>query len=315
VCWGRKVKDRLPKWRARGEGAYARTDEVLGGSLTVLRSAVERFTEVRGSQAAASLSYYAFFSLFPLLLFLLIAAGALLGREQAYAKVVQFVGAVLPVGQDVVRRTIEQGLAGAASLQLVAALGLLWSATGFFSTLVSNIDLGWPDVKAANIVRQRLYGLLMVGVLTLLLMLSLLLNVLVDLLLRLRFALPVVGLMLEKARWPTTTRLLATAVALLLLFGLYWAVPKAKVRWQAAAIGALVATLAMYLVSWGFSRLVASGLTRYETVYGSLGAVVALLFWMYLSSWTLLVGAHLTAAIDRHAVIGRPGAPSSPTSA
>jgi membrane protein len=311
VCWGRKVKDRLPKWRTRADDAYARSDEVLGGWLTVLRSAVERFSEARGPQAAASLSYYAFFSLFPLLLFILIAVGALLGREQAHARVVHFVGAILPVGQDVVRRTIEQGLAGVGGLQLLAALGLLWSATGFFSTLVSNIDLGWPEVKAANIVRQRLYGLLMVGVLTLLLMLSLLLNVFVDLLLRLRSALPLLGVMLEKAHWPTTTRLLATAVALLLLFGLYWAVPKARVRWQAAAIGALVATLAMYLVSWGFSRLVASGLTRYETVYGSLGAVVALLFWMYLSSWTLLVGAHLTAAIDRRAAIGHPNAPSA----
>jgi membrane protein len=309
------LKDLAPIWRARAEGVYARVDDGLGGSLTVLRSAIERFAALRGSQAAASLSYYAFFSLFPLLLFVLIAVGALLGREQAYAQLIRLLGNVLPVGQEVVQSAINQGLAGAGSLPFLAALGLLWSATGFFGTLVGNVDLCWPEVKAANLLRQRLYGLLMVAVLTVLLLLSLLFNVVVDLLLRLRSVLPLVGTLLESARWPTISRLLATGVGLLLLFGLYWAVPKARVRWQAAATGALAATVAMYAVSWGFSRLVASGLARYETVYGSLGAVVGLLFWMYLSSWILLCGAHLTAAIDRRHAFGRVSAPSSSTSA
>ena len=305
------MKEHLRKWRARVQTSFARVDKVLGGSLTILRSAVERFTAVRGSQAAASLSYYAFFSMFPLLLFILIIAGSLVGREKVYDQLVQVLGGVLPVGHDVVGRTIEQVLPHAGGLQLVAALGLLWSGTAFFGALVSNMDLAWPGVRAANPLRQRLYGLLMVGVLTLLLLLSLLLNVLIDVLLRLRPALLLLEPLLEQALWPRITKFLAAGVALLLLFGLYWAVPKAKVRWQAAALGALVAGLAWYLVSWGFSRLVASGLTRYETVYGSLGAVAALLFWMYLTNWIVLVGAHLTAAVDRRATHQRPRAPSS----
>jgi membrane protein len=304
------VNDRLPKWRARAERTFARSDETLGGIPTVLRSAIERFNAVRGSQAAASLSYYAFFSLFPLALFILIAVGALLGRERAFAQLVEILGRVLPVGQDVVQRTIEQVLPGTGSLRLVAAVGLLWSATGFFGTLVSNIDLAWPEVKAANLLRQRLYGLLMVGVLTLLLLLSLSLNLFVDVLLRLRSAAPLAGVLLEGARWPTTTRLITTGVALLLLFGLYWGVPKATVRWQAATWGALAAGLAGYLVSYGFSWLVARGIARYETVYGSLGAIVALLFWMYLANWIVLFGAHLTAAVDRCYARRRPGVPA-----
>lgn len=315
MCWGRKVKDRLPKWRARGETGFARADEVLGGALTILRSAIERFNAVRGSQAAAGLSYYAFFSLFPLLLFILIAAGALLGRKEVYDQLVQLLAGILPVGQEVVGATIEQVLPSVGSLQLVAALGLLWAGTGFFGALVFNIDLAWPDVRAANPLRQRLYGLLMVGVLTLLLLLSLVLNLLIDVLLRLRPALLFLEPLLEQTLWPMATRVLAVGVSFLLLYGLYWAVPKAKVRWRAAATGALAAGIVGHLVSWGFSRLVASGLTRYETVYGSLGAIVALLFWMYLSSWIILFGAHLTAAIDRRAAAVRPSAPSSPASA
>jgi membrane protein len=275
---------------------------------------VERFTAVRGSQAAASLSYYAFFSMFPLLLFILITAGSFMGREKVYDQLVRILGGILPVGHEVVGHTIEQVLPRAGGLQLVAALSLLWSGTAFFGALVSNMDLAWPGVRAANPLRHRLYGVLIAVVLTLLLLLSLLLNLLIDVLLRLRPALLFLLPLLEQARWPTITKFLATGVALLLLFGLYWAVPKARVRWRAAALGTLVAGLAWYLVSWGFSRLVASGLARYETVYGSLGAVAALLFWMYLTNWIVLVGAHLTAAIDRRPARARPSGSSSATS-
>jgi membrane protein len=304
------MSDRLTRWRARAERYFAGADSVLGGSLTVVRSAVERFAAVRGSQAAASLSYYAFFSLFPLLLFILIAAGSLLGREKAYDQLVQVLGDVLPVGGEVVGPTIQRALPETGSLQVVAALGLLWAGTGFFSALVFNIDLGWPEIRAANPVRQRLYGLLMVAVLTLLLLLSLVSNLLLDVLLRLEPLLPSGRDLLQEAVWPTATRLLPAIVAFLLLLGLYWGVPKAKVRWQAAAWGALAAALAWLLVSWGFSWLVAAGLVHYEVVYGSLGAVVGLLFWMYLSSWIVLFGAHLTAAIDRHAADAQPTPPS-----
>ena len=304
------MSDLVTRWRARAERYFAGADSVLGGSLTVVRSAVERFTAVRGSQAAASLSYYAFFSLFPLLLFILIAAGSLLGREKVYDQLIQVLGAVLPVGGELVGPTIEKVLPETGSLQVVAALGLLWAGTGFFSALVFNIDLGWPEVRAANPVRQRLYGLLMVVALTLLLLLSLVSNLLLDVLLRLEPLLPSARDLLEGVLWPTVTRLLPAGVAFLLLLGLYWSVPKAKVRWQAAAWGALVAALAWHLVSWGFSWLVATGLVHYEVVYGPLGAVVGLLFWMYLSSWIVLFGAHLTAAIDRRSADARPTPPS-----
>jgi membrane protein len=293
------VSDRLASWRVRAEQYLSRADSVLGGSLTVVRSAIERFAAVRGSQAAASLSYYAFFSLFPLLLFILIAAGSLLGREKAYGQVIHVLGNVLPVGGEVVGSTIDRVLPRMGSLQVVAALGLLWAGTGFFSALVFNIDLGWPEVRAANPVRQRLYGLLMVAVLTLLLLLSLVSNLVLDVLLRLEILLPSTRELLQETLWPTATRFLPVGVAFFLLFGLYWGVPKAKVRWQAAAWGAIVAALAWHLVSWGFSWLLAMGLTRYEVIYGSLGAVVGLLSWMYLSSWIVLFGAHLTSAIDR----------------
>jgi membrane protein len=67
---------------------------------------------------------------------------------------------------------------------------------------------------------------------------------------------------------------------------------------MAAFWGALVAAVAWELVTDAFTWVLSSGLIHYELVYGSLGAIIALLFWIYLISWILLYGAYLTAAID-----------------
>jgi membrane protein len=305
LCYDRRVKDPHPvtdavnEWRFRLEASFARADALTGGLLFVVRSALRRFQAARGSQAAAALSYYAFFSLFPLLLFLILVSGSLLGRDIVYGQLSRALATVLPVGQEVVSSTIEQVLPTTSGLQILAAVGLLWAGAGFFSALVLNIDVAWADDRAANPLRSRFYGLLIVGVLTLLLLVSLLLNLVLDVLSRTAPLLPAGRALFERTLWPTIIEVVSELVAFLLLFGLYWGVPKAKVHWQAAGCGALIAALAWRLVSWGFSSLVARGLTRYETVYGSLGAVVALLFWLYVSSLIVLLGAHLTSAIDR----------------
>jgi len=70
---------------------------------------------------------------------------------------------------------------------------------------------------------------------------------------------------------------------------------------QVLGFAALAAALAWELSTNGFTWLLSSGLVHYELVYGSLGAIIALLFWIYLISWILLFGAYLTAAIDEPA--------------
>jgi membrane protein len=73
-----------------------------------------------------------------------------------------------------------------------------------------------------------------------------------------------------------------------------------EVKWSAAFWAALVVAVAWELAANAFAWYVGSGLARYRVVYGSLGTVVALLFWIYLSAWIIIFGAHLSAAVSRH---------------
>jgi membrane protein len=61
--------------------------------------------------------------------------------------------------------------------------------------------------------------------------------------------------------------------------------------------GALVAMVAWIVISWAFGAYVGS-LGQYALFYGSLAAVAVLLFWLYLSSFALLIGAELNAQLE-----------------
>jgi membrane protein len=97
--------------------------------------------------------------------------------------------------------------------------------------------------------------------------------------------------------WEVVSRLIPWLFTFLLFFGLYLWVPNVEVERRAALWGAVAAAIAWEVVKNGFVLYLGSGLVKYELVYGSLGAVVALMLWIYLGGWITLFGAHLSAAI------------------
>lgn len=85
----------------------------------------------------------------------------------------------------------------------------------------------------------------------------------------------------------------------LLFLALYRWVPNTSVHWIVAIWGALAASIAWKVATAGFNWYLSSGMGSYSLVYGSLGAIVALLFLIFIVSMITLFGAHLSAAIDR----------------
>jgi membrane protein len=87
---------------------------------------------------------------------------------------------------------------------------------------------------------------------------------------------------------------------MLLFWAIYYFVPTTNVSRRASITGGLIAGIAWQLLNRGFTWYLSSGLSKYRLIYGSLGTVVALLFWIYLTATILLLGAHLTASIHQH---------------
>ena len=104
------------------------------------------------------------------------------------------------------------------------------------------------------------------------------------------------------ARWPLLALVVLLVLALLYRYGPC----RQSAKWRWVSVGAMFATVVWLAASIGFSFYVAN-FANYDRIYGSLGAVIVLLFWLYLSFYIVLLGAHLDSAASG------PGSCATPT--
>ncbi len=277
------------------------------GLVTIIKGSIQRFIDNRGAEAASSISYYALFSLFPFLLFLAASASYVLEQEGIQQQILEYITEIFPVSQNAIVNQIETVLAARGAVGLFALITFLWSASGVFNTLTAHINRAWYSSNARGILHQRLIALGIVAGLVALTYGSLVATTFFNLL-------PVSRWVTweNPSTWETISNISSQYVPLLIrliiFYLLYRIVPATRVRGMAAFWGALVAAVAWEVVTDAFTWVLSSGLIHYELVYGSLGAIIALLFWIYLISWILLYGAYLTAAIDESKEQGLQGA-------
>lgn len=289
-----------PDLPPRLEAAFARADAASRGWLSVLRRTLDRFTLARGPQAAAALSYYSLFSLFPLAVLLITVLGWFIEPAEVQAFITLLVDRLLPDAQGVeemVLDTLTSIFATRGEVTLISLLALLWAASGVFTNLTFNVDLAWSQTARPNPVTARLVGLLMIVIvyigLVALLLTSATLGVLsmlpVALLRWLGFSGKIAGEWIPRA--------LPFVASLMIFWGLYKWVPRVQVPWRVAFWGALFAAVTSQILNLGFTWYLGSGLARYERLYGPLTAIIVLLIWFYLTVAVVLLGAHFSAAL------------------
>jgi len=293
---GSQGQARLRQW---GEWLFARANRWSGGAAGVLWVALRTLSASRAAEAAASMSYYALFSLFPLLLVLVVIGSFVIQREQAFEEAVRLMSEAIPISQELIRVNLQQVLGLRGPVGVISLLGAWWSSSGFFTTLVRNVNRAWRQARPHSFFRRRLIAMGMVGTVVILLLLSLFSTTLLTVLPR--FFAPIWADLLpyRTALWSVASVMVPWLFTLGMFYAIYQWVPNTRVAWREALGGAVVAAVAWEVVKWGFARYVTSGLAHYDLIYGSLATVVALLFWIYLGCWVTLLGAHISAALRR----------------
>jgi membrane protein len=100
-------------------------------------------------------------------------------------------------------------------------------------------------------------------------------------------------LLVRVARWPLLALLVLVLLAMLYRYGPC----RRSAKWQWVSVGSVFATSIWLLASAGFSFYVAN-FGHYDKTYGSLGAVIVLLFWLYISFYIVLLGAEINAELE-----------------
>jgi membrane protein len=268
-----------------------------GWCVRLVSTALRQYFRARAPEAAGSIGFYAVFSFFPLLLILVAVGSSILARFFSEEQILNTIVNLLPVSRDFVAGQMPVVLAARGAVSAIGAVGLVWSATSVFTILVRNLNRAWPGATPRNAVKARLIALVLLAGLVGLALLFLLVK-----------ALPAVESDWEwlaqfAARLSSFVRAASRIVLLVFICGtltlLYRWVPSARVRWVEAGLGSLAATAAFALATSGFTWYLESGYARYSAVYGPLGALFALLTWVYILSAVVLFGAHLGAALAR----------------
>lgn len=255
---------------------------------------------------AAELGFYFLFSLFPMLLCATSILGLVLrSAHQVYDKLLSYMALVVPASAfDMVLQTFNQTTAHASSGKITFGLAVaLWSASMGISAAQDTLNVVYKLNDRRSYLKARIQA---IG-LTVLLMLT------ISLSLTCMFGCDVVAEWAHGIFGPALAAtvgvaarivgwiLAAAFVALTFALTYYWAPDMRARRWHWLTPGAAIGMAGWLVASLGF-RLYLHFFNSYAVTYGSLGAVMILLMWFYITGLMLLVGAEINSEIEAAAV-------------
>ena len=277
------------------EGYFDKANNLSFGIPGIFRYAIERFSRLHGIEGSASIAFFTIFGLPPLLIVIVTVASYYLEIPDIQANIINAIEEIVPIPPDLIIEFIEGILNQRGAVGIIGLVGLTWAASGVLMTLTANINRAWPTAKIRNVVENRLIAFLMIGSFILFIAASSIFSTVISFFNR--FQLPFASI---SPPIGTLTDLMLFSVRFILFLALYFFVPKTKVKKRAAFWAAVLASVAWEITAFGFNWYFQSGLANYNVLYGSLGTLVALMFWIYLDCLILVFGAYFSAAIVNH---------------
>lgn len=268
----------------------------------VLKRSLKCFKEDNCTDWAAALTYYGILALFPSIIVLVALAGVVSDGQRTVDTLLGILrdigaGGAVEALEDPIRDVVNQRNAAGVALWF-GLLGALWSASGYIgaftraSNAVYGVKEGRPFWKLKPIqVGMTLVALALVALVALGLVVSGPVASAIGKAMGLGDSLVTVW---QYGKWPVLL-----AITSLLISLLYWFAPNVQQpRFRWFTIGGSVALLLLIVSSAAFGIYIAT-FASYNKTYGSLGAVVIFLVWLYLANLTILLGAEINVELER----------------
>ena len=101
--------------------------------------------------------------------------------------------------------------------------------------------------------------------------------------------------------WNLCRYIVGIITVIIILMNLYRFTPDKKLSFKDVLPGAILSTLCWLVASFCYS-FYSNNFARYDIIYGSLGGIIALMTWVYLSSWTILIGCEINAKLYKRKI-------------
>ncbi len=270
----------------------------VGTWKDVLWGVYGNISEHRVLAIAGGVTFYALLAIFPAIaalvaLYGLFAAPATIGQH--LSDLASFIpGGAADIIGDEVNRLASQG-SGKLGVTFLATFAIsLWSANAGMKALFDALNIVYGEPEKRGLIKLNLIspGFTLIALVMLLLAIGAMVVVPVAMN---YLGIGELGGAISLLRWP----LLWFAVALVLACLYRWGPSREAARWRWITLGSAFGSFGWLAISMSFSWYV-ENFGSYNKTYGSLGAVIGFMTWIWLSTIVKLVGAELDAAIERH---------------
>jgi membrane protein len=266
---------------------------------TILNHCLHQFHENDLFTPAAAMSYFGLLALFPALLVLLALSNWMAAGNDMLSRIVE----VYPGSVEFLRTTVRSLKDVGTSVIVGCFIVVLWAGSWVFAVVERALNRIW-GTKPRAFLHGRALTLGMIGIVGLLLIVSVFTTSILVGLQQLAEQLPIRVMrryaflsVVGNAVWQFVFAATSGLITIALFTLVYRLVPSGRVTLRDTLPSAVVAGLlwetAKYIFAWSLQYF------HYDQIYGSVGAVVAVLTWSYVSSLILMLGAQLSVVLHQ----------------
>jgi membrane protein len=267
--------------------------------VALVKQTIKKLGEDELSTRSAALSYYFILALFPMFLFLLSLIGIFAGpSSELRESILSTLGRMAPgSASSLVHSVVSETTKASSGIKVGAGiLGALWAASAGMSAVMVSLNVVHKVTETRPWWRQKLSAVALTVALAALIIVALALVLYggkIGDLVAAQFGL---GNVFTVA-WQAVEWILPFAAMFLSFSAVYYFAPNISGAWHWVTPGAALGVVIWLLASVGF-RLYLHFFNSYSATYGSLGAVVILLLWLYITGFAILIGAELNWIIE-----------------
>jgi membrane protein len=241
---------------------------------------------------SAQLAYYFLLSLFPLLIVLFtllpyfpIPHEDMLGLVRNFAPV---------EAMDLIEKNVHDIMNNRnGGLLSFGIIGTIWSASNGINAIVKAFNKAYNVKESRSFIVSRGMAILLTFGMIIVLILAIVLPVFsreigIFLFSQLGYTFEFIKL------WNTLSWLVSAIILFLIFTGLYWIAPNVKLKCRSAFPGAAFATVGWIISSIGLTFYVGN-FSNYSLTYGSIGAIIVLMVWLYITAFIIILGGEINA--------------------
>lgn len=245
------------------------------------------------SGLAAQLAYFFLLSMFPLFIFLFTLVAYLPYSQEEILRTLQTFAPA--ESMNLIEDNLNEVMQGNVKLLSFSIIGTIWSASHGLNAIIKAFNRAYNVTETRSYFIARGMSIMLTFAMIFVFLVALFLPVFGKQIGMFLFSEFGISEQFIKV-WNTSRWVISSSVLFIVFIMLYWIAPNKKITCVSVLPGAVFATIGWVAVSFLFSFYV-DKISNYTTTYGSLGGIIVLMVWFYLSGWIIIMGGEINAAV------------------